>query len=100
MNFRQERKTVMDHLQNCQGCAHEDSCKEIYRCVGNQDAPPVTGKIIRAFVLPLIVFVACVGFMQHSLGSEHPKLTTIIAFAVSLTVTMLFVWLTKLLVRN
>ena len=100
MIFRQERKTVMDHQQNCQNCAHEDSCKELYRRMGHQDAPSVTGKIMLAFALPLFIFVTCLAVIQQFLGAGHPKLTTLIGFVVSLAVTLLVVCLTKRMVRT
>ncbi len=85
----------MDHQQNCQGCAQKNSCEDVYQRMGHSKAPPVTRKILVAFVLPMLVFVVCLAGVQHWMGHEHPKLTMLAGFSISIAVTLLFVWLTK-----
>jgi hypothetical protein len=41
----------------CQNCYQKHDCREIYRQLGEAQCPPVTLKIIVAFVLPLVVFI-------------------------------------------
>ena len=43
----------------CQGCKQKDSCGEIYGKLAEAEGPPVTSRVVAAFLVPLVVFVVC-----------------------------------------
>jgi hypothetical protein len=83
--------------KNCQGCSFRHTCEEAYRRLGHSRASPVTLKIVIAFLLPLIIFIASIAFFERIfsrlLSAEWLILILSLFTAVSITLvlTLIFV---------
>jgi hypothetical protein len=51
----------------CQACRQKNDCEKVYRKLGNAEGPPVTSRVVLAFLLPLIVFIAALGILDTML---------------------------------
>ena len=85
----------------CNGCPETDRCESIYRKMGNSNSVPILGSVLKAFVLPLVLFI----FLLWAFGELTSILTdsdvfiTFISFFASLFVTISSVILFKRLFR-
>jgi hypothetical protein len=59
---------TMDERQFCQDCDQEHSCKQIYKRLGDIEAPCVASKALVAFVLPIVVFAASLAVLDRFLA--------------------------------
>ncbi|MHC4062482.1 MAG: SoxR reducing system RseC family protein [Planctomycetota bacterium] len=48
----------------CQGCNQKDSCQEAYRRLGSVRGPSILGKVVLAFLLPMLVFIGSLAVFQ------------------------------------
>ena len=48
----------------CQNCYQKHDCQKVYRQLGETQGPPITFKIIVAFVLPLVVFIVSLAVFE------------------------------------
>jgi len=56
-------KTMVE--QNfCQNCYQKHDCQKVYRQLGEAQRPPITLKIIVAFLLPLVVFIVSLAIFE------------------------------------
>jgi hypothetical protein len=85
--------------QQCQSCGMKDSCKEVYKKLGESDAPNVLTKVIMAFLLPLILFIFSIVVGERLLIEKlkDAKEVNIIAFALAIAIVLLYVFTLKLL---
>ncbi len=82
----------------CSQCPKKDGCKEVYEKLAQSDAPSVLGKVLLAFLLPIVVFVGLLIGLDFWLPEfEGETLRSLVVFAVSATVTFAVVWLLKYL---
>lgn len=68
----------MTQQEFCQVCNQKHDCRKVYRELGSADGPPVTAQVVLAFLLPLVVFIACLGGAERMLAgiiNEGPVLT-------------------------
>ena len=80
----------------CSGCRYRGRCEEVYRCLGASDAPPVAGKILGAFVLPLGVFLSALAGVGVLLeGHVGPFWKPLLSGGIALGVALGWVHLTK-----
>ena len=49
----------------CQGCNQKDRCQEAYRQLGGVRGPAILGKVVLAFLLPLVVFIGSLAVFQR-----------------------------------
>ncbi len=54
--------------QNCKDCPHGNKCSEIYSKLGETGCKPVTTSVSIAFLLPLVVFIVSVVFVNEYWG--------------------------------
>lgn len=72
----------------CQNCYQKHDCREIYRQLGETQCPPVTRKIIAAFVLPLVVFIVSLAVFEAVFSkaiNTEPLLTALSLISAFLT---------------
>jgi hypothetical protein len=85
--------------QQCQSCGMKDSCKEVYKQLGECKAPNVLTKVILAFLLPLILFIFSIvlgdRLLIEKLKSE--KAANLAAFGAAIAVVFLYLIILKLL---
>ena len=87
--------------KNCSNCPQGSDCKQIYQKMGDIQGPSVVSKVIVAFVLPIVVFIFSLAGFGKLLGDkiDSPKLATAAVFAMALILTLVYIWIVKL-VRN
>ncbi len=80
----------------CSQCPQRDGCRDVYRQLGQSDAPNVAGKVFLAFLLPIGLFIALLIGLDKGLPEfrSHP-LRILTMFGVSVAVTVAAVWLVK-----
>ena len=83
--------------KNCSNCPQGSDCKQIYQKMGDAQGPSVVSKVIVAFVLSIVVFIFSLVVFGKLLGDKitGAKLATAIVFALSLIVTLIYIFLVK-----
>lgn len=59
--------------KNCQGCHHSKRCLEIYKKMSNTSGPSVAFKVVKAFLLPLLVFILILVLSEEILAKTMIK---------------------------
>ena len=79
----------MVQAKSCDGCSDAHDCKRVYEQLGHTGGPSVALKVIMAFALPIVLFLAALATFGHLL---HERLTeryeTPVAFVLALSVTV------------
>ena len=77
----------------CSQCPQKDGCKEVYERLGQSDAPPVLGKVILGFLMPIAVFIGLLAGFEHWLPVfAAEKWRTLAVFGASVVLTLAVVW--------
>ncbi|MHC4157932.1 MAG: hypothetical protein ACYSSO_02530 [Planctomycetota bacterium] len=81
---------TMDQQKFCESCDQKHDCKEVYRQLGKKESPPVTFKVITAFLIPILVFIAVlIASEKISAGMiETKELRIILNFLLAVAVTL------------
>lgn len=91
----------MPEDNKCQSCPERQSCKEVYRQLGQSEGPPVTLNVVIAFVLPLVIFITCLAAGLAIVKKINQNLPAApISLAIALLVTALYVVLASLIVKK
>ena len=85
----------------CQECNQRHNCREIYRQLENSKSPSVVIKVVFAFLLPLVVFIAALAASEKILAGiiNSKEAQTVLSFLLALVVTFILVGC-SLLVRR
>jgi len=81
--------------QLCQGCNQRHKCHRLYEQLGKAKGPPVVCKVLVAFALPIVVFIAALTAFAEILSETintaqtRTALSCLAALAVTLSVIML-----------
>jgi hypothetical protein len=59
---------TMDEQQFCQGCDQEHNCQQVYKRLGDMEAPCIASGALVAFVLPIVVFAASLAVLDKVLA--------------------------------
>ena len=79
----------MVDAKSCNGCSQAHDCKRIYEQLGHTGGPSVALKVIMAFALPIILFVAALAIFGHLLHERLSERTeTPVAFVLAAAVTV------------
>ena len=86
----------------CHICKQKDDCRKVYRTLGNAESPPVTAKVVLAFLLPLLVFIASLGVSEKMLtrAIDTAYILTAVSILVALCVTFACIVLTWMIRRG
>lgn len=106
-NLREFKKEgFMIGLKLCDKCGYRHGrgrcCIDIYQQVGQAKGPSIAGKVLLAFVLPLLVFIAGLVLAEYFLSDfmDEGGLRTFIAFLAALAATIVFVQLIRIFTRK
>ncbi len=82
----------------CKECAQKHDCRTIYDRLGKQKSPSVALKIVFAFLLPILLFIAALAIFQRLLENllQTEKLLTVVAVLLALIITFVYLILAKL----
>lgn len=88
--------------RQCEKCSEKESCREVFKKLGSLKGPSVLLKVIQAFLLPLILFVAALAAAEKALAGKFAGATArdiaalaAGAFAVFLYLAILKLWRRK-----
>ena len=89
----------MAQQKSCQDCNQSHDCKEVYRQVGKVQGSSVVFKVVAAFLLPLVVFIAALAVFEKILAKaiaiRNPQLQTALSFLLALSVTFVCMLIIK-----
>ena len=83
----------------CQECNQKRNCKEVYQQLGNTKNPSVVFKVVIAFLVPLVVFIAALAIFKAILAGiiNSKEAQTAISFLLALSVTFVAVLVIKMI---
>ena len=86
----------------CESCNQKHNCQDAYRQLGKAKGPSVVLKIVLAFLLPIVVFVASLAAIEQILAkvlcAKGPQ--TALSFLLALGVTAVCVLVIRALNRQ
>ena len=81
----------------CQDCIQRHDCQQAYQQLGNAKGPSLVSKVVAAFLLPLVVFIAALaafeGILAKAINAKESQ--TALCFLLALSVTLVCVAITK-----
>ncbi len=86
----------------CQDCNQGPSCQQRYQQLANLKGPSITYQVVIAFLLPLLVLIACVAIFGKLLANTSiaKQLQTAFVFLSALLVTFGLILVIKLSGKN
>jgi len=86
----------------CQECNQRHTCQDVYRQLGNTKSPSVVFKVVVAFLLPLMVFIAALVASEKisakAINSKEAQ--TVLSFLLALSVTFVCILIIKMIDRQ
>jgi len=81
----------------CQECNQRHNCQEIYEQLGNTKSPSVVLKVVAAFLLPVMVFIAALATFEKILAGviDTKGLQTALSFLLALSAALVCVLIIK-----
>ena len=92
----------MARQELCHTCKQKNDCRKVYDQLGRVEGPSVTAKVILAFLLPLLVFIASLGVSEKMLtrAIDTAYILTAVSILVALCVTFACIVLTWMIRRG
>lgn len=86
----------------CESCNQKYRCQEAYQQLGKAKAPSIVPKVVVAFLLPIVVFIASLAAFEQILAKATTarELQTVLGFLLALLVTSASVLIMKALDRQ
>ncbi len=81
----------------CSNCAQKTDCKTVYQQLGHNKAPSVVAKVVKAFLLPIAVFITGLVLFDKLLADviQGQMLRTAVVFLLGAGVSFIFVLIVK-----
>ncbi len=81
----------------CQECNQKRNCKEVYQQLGKAGGPLVVFKVVIAFLVPLVIFIAALAIFKAILAGiiNSKEAQTAISFLLALSMTFAVVLVIK-----
>ena len=88
--------------KKCSTCKDRNSCEDVYQKLGHSDAPSIAWKVIFAFVLPLIIFMASLFVFERIMAGliDSRELTILAGFVAALIITAVFCFVVKVIKKQ
>ena len=86
----------------CQDCNQKPQCRKVYQQLEKTQGPLVISKVLAAFLLPLMVFIAALVAFEKILAGRisTEELQTALSFLLALAVTFACIPITKAINRH
>ena len=93
---------IVEQERFCQECTQKHDCKKIYEQLGNTQGPSVVFKVVAAFVLPLIIFIAALAVFRGILVKTAitKEIQTLLGFLLALLVTFVGILIIKMVYKQ
>jgi len=95
-----QQKTCGEPVETiCQGCSHRQDCQKIYQNLSNYKGSSIVLKVIVAFLLPIMVFIASLAAFERILAEaiDIKELRTALSFLLALLVTFAVMLIIKVI---
>lgn len=81
----------------CESCNQEHNCQEAYRQLGRAKGPSVVFKVLAAFLVPMVVFIASLAAFEQILAQalDAKELRTALSFLLALSITVVCIFVLK-----
>ena len=93
-------------MKPCENCGYRHvrgrCCIDIYQQLGRTKGPSVVGKVLLAFVIPLLVFIAALVLAGYvlSIFLAGSGINALLAFLIAIALTVIFVQLIRVFTRK
>jgi uncharacterized protein involved in cysteine biosynthesis len=104
-------------IQNefCQDCHQQHDCRQVYRQLGHAACPSIINPVIRAFLMPLLIFIASLAILEKlftAAGAEIQQLfqlsspakmqglQTVVCFLMALLITTVCIFVTRVITKR
>jgi len=89
----------MAQQKTCEGCNQKRNCQALYQKLAGFQGPSVVFKVIVAFLLPILVFIASIAAFERVLAEaiDTARLQTILSFLLALSVTFAVMLIIKVI---
>ncbi|MGB8226326.1 MAG: hypothetical protein WCE45_05605 [Sedimentisphaerales bacterium] len=83
--------------KQCKDCGQKDSCREVFKELGNLKGPSVLLKVVQAFLLPLIFFIIALAVAEKVLAERIASSLgkNLLALAAAVAVVFLYLMILK-----
>ncbi len=90
---------TMTQEQLCQECSQRRDCQKVYQQLGNVEGPSVVKKVILAFLLPLVVFIASLAIFERAFSglTSTEQAQTALSFVSAVLLTFVCILVTRAL---
>jgi hypothetical protein len=92
----------MNHQELCQECNQRSDCRQVYQQLGNIEGPSVVNKVIQAFLVPLVVFIASLVVFGKVLSGvvSTEQAQTVLSFVSAVLLTFVCILVTRAISRR
>jgi len=92
----------MTQQKFCQECIQRHDCRDVYRQLGNTKSPSVAFKVVVAFLLPVMVFIAALAASEKILAKviNSEEVQTALSFLLALVATSVSILIIKIIGRQ
>jgi hypothetical protein len=99
--FYMVAKTMIQQ-ELCQDCNQRSDCQKVYRQLGNVEGPSVVKKVIQAFLVPLVVFIASLAVFEKVLSGvvSTEQAQTALSFVSALLLTLVCILVIRAINRQ
>lgn len=93
---------TMAEQKFCNDCKQKHDCQEIYKQLGDVKGPSVVVKVIVAFLLPLVVFIASLATFKEILAKaiSTQRMQTALSLLLALLVTFVCILIVRMINRR
>ena len=82
----------------CQDCGQRHQCRQVYEKMGSTQGPSVLRKVLLAFLLPVMIFIAALTVFESTLiKTNHQNgIGIAVSFLLALVITLLSILAIKI----
>ena len=93
---------TMTQQELCQQCSQRRDCGQVYEQLGRIEGPSVAKKVVLAFLLPLVVFMASLAVFERVLSpvAGVGQTRSALSFASAMSLTFVCMLLVKVIDRR
>jgi hypothetical protein len=88
---------TMDQQDFCESCDQKHDCRKVYQQLGKKECPSVTFKVVTAFLIPILVFIASLVIFECILAKaiDSKELRITLNFLSAVVVTLVVALITR-----
>ncbi|MBL7107156.1 MAG: hypothetical protein ISS77_06085 [Phycisphaerae bacterium] len=88
--------------QKCDECPQKDSCKDVYRQLGEYNGPSIAFKVLVVFVIPVLIFIFTLAVVDKLLlrSINSRDMVSLVSFLIALIVTLLVVFIISFVIKK